>query len=104
MTNYSPGNNATALRSQDLIDQLPASLQEKLGGADKANLAEAITRALDEDRDALIGAYGLLWRDVPGSQTSHAARAVLIPRLSKSEQERGINEALQKFGPEEIIF
>lgn len=49
--------------------------------------------------EAMIVAYGKLWRDVPSTHKAVQARMVLKDRLTHAERKTGIQLALEEYGP-----
>ncbi len=50
------------------------------------------------DKDAIMIAYGILWRDANASGKSNAARGVLRDRLTVEERRRGLRRATDLYG------
>ena len=53
---------------------------------------------ISEMLEAVMGAYGALWRDPVPSAPKHDARRSLLRVLSKPEQKAAIETALRRYG------
>lgn len=50
-------------------------------------------------REAMIMAYGILWRDAPSTHKAVTARMVLKHQLTHEERKIGIRLAIDAYGP-----